>query len=138
MESSGSRPRYCEAAVRQASGRRLRCGGSWLPENRWGGNPCGDFRPTLFSGLGALPYLVEGALEDLVRLGAEQEQPAVEDEGGDGVDSRLLRLGRRGVDATGVEPPGERGGGFLAVEAGFGHEVEQRLRVADVPRFRPV
>src|SRR3954469_1195848 len=130
MESSGPRPRYCEAAVRQASGRRLRCGGSWLPENGWGGNPCGGFRPA-FLGLGALPYLVEGALEDLVRLGAEQEQPAVEDEGGDGVDARLLRLGGRGVNTTGVAPVGERGGGFLAVEPGFGHEVEERLRVAD-------
>ncbi len=98
------------------------------PGNRWGGDPCGDLRPTLFSGLGALLDLVEGTLEDVVRLGAEQEQPAIEDEGGDGVDARLVRLGRRGVDTTGVAPVGERGGGFLAVEPGFGHEVEQRSR----------
>ena len=47
-----------------------------------------------FLGLGALPHLFEGTLEDLVRLGAEQEKPTVEDEGGNGVDAGLLRLGR--------------------------------------------
>ena len=71
-------------------------------------------------------------------LGAQQEKLAVENKGGNGIDACLLRLGRGGVDTTGVAPVGERGGGFLAVEPGFGHEVEQRVRVADVPGFRPV
>src|SRR6185312_7252652 len=112
--------RILHAAARQVSGRRLRCGGSWLPENGWGGNPCGDFRPTLFSGLGALPHLLERALEDLVRLGAEQEQPAVEHEGRDGMDARLLRLRGGRIDAGGIAAITECGRSLLAVEPGLG------------------
>ena len=93
MESSGLRPRYCEAAVRQVpvDGSDAAGAGSRRTD---GAETLAAVSAPHFLGLGALRHLFEGALEDLVWLGAEQEQPAVEDEGGNGIDAGLLRLGR--------------------------------------------
>jgi len=93
MESSGLCPRYCEAAVRQVpvDGSDAAGAGSRRTD---GAETLAAVSAPHSSGVGALPHLFEGTLEDLVRLGAEQEKPTVEDEGGNGIDAGLLRLGR--------------------------------------------
>ena len=93
MESSASPAGYCvsgKAGFRETAPMRREL----APGERMGRKPLRRFPPHTFLGLGALPHLFEGAHEDLVRLGAEQEKPTVEDEGGNGIDAGLLRLGR--------------------------------------------
>jgi hypothetical protein len=73
-----------------------------------------------------------------VRLGAEEEQAAAENERRYGVDSVPLCSLRGSIDALCVPPIAESGLGFGPVEAGFCDQIEQNPLVADIDALRPV
>ncbi len=67
-----------------------------------------------------------------MRMSADNEQPPIEDEGRNRVDSVQVRLERRGVDPLGVAAVGKGGRGLGAVEAGVGDRSSSTSLVADV------
>jgi hypothetical protein len=82
--------------------------------------------------------LRHGAFEDLVRMRAEQEQAAAENEGGDRVDAVTLRFARGCIHARRVAALRQGRLRIAPVQSHFRDEREQNILVADVRRLRPV
>jgi hypothetical protein len=92
--------------------------------------------PALRAPCGPGGELVERLLEDSVRLRPEHDQAAVEEEGGDRVDSDRLRLGGRARDVILVQVGSDRS--LCVVEPKLSRKRAEDFWIADVLALFPV